>query len=220
MKRWLPAPLLALALAAMWLALAGSLSLTQLLLAALLGWLAPWLLGALRPERPRMKRPLTLLRLIGVVAIDALHSNGVVLRGLLRTRRRPLSSRFVRIPLELRDPTARACLCVITTAVPGTVWCETAPDGSALLLHVWDTRDEARFIADFKARYEQPLKERVECVPLCTGRLTPPCSATARPCCWRCGARCAAPPRTIAFWRWTSSPSLPRWRCWCWACAT
>jgi len=161
-RRWLPAPLLALSLAAMWLALAGSADPGHLLLAVALGWLAPWLLAALRPEQPRMKRPLAVLRLIGVVAIDSLHSNGVVLRDLLPGRIDRPNSRFVRIPLELRDPTARACLCVITTAVPGTVWCETAADGSALLLHVWDARDEARFIADFKTRYEQPLKEIFE----------------------------------------------------------
>ena len=159
MKRWLPAPLLSLALAAMWLALAGSLAPADLLLALLLGLLAPWLFAALRPERPRARRPLAVLRLMGVVLIDSLHSNALVFFDLLRGRDRRISSHFVRIPLQLPDPTARACLCIIVTIVPGTVWCETAPDGSALLLHVWDVEDEAHFIADFKNRYEQPLKE-------------------------------------------------------------
>ena len=67
-----------------------------------------------------------------------------------------------RIPLELRDPSALAALAVITTVVPGTVWCELARDGSALLLHVWDAPDEAAFIAHYKRCYEQPLREIFE----------------------------------------------------------
>ena len=45
----------------------------------------------------------------------------------------------------------------ITTVVPGTVWCELARDGSALLLHVWHAPDEAAFVAFYKQRYEAPL---------------------------------------------------------------
>ncbi|MEZ5642086.1 MAG: Na+/H+ antiporter subunit E [Burkholderiaceae bacterium] len=161
-RRWLPAPLLSAALAAGWLALVRSVAPGQILLALLLGLLAPALFASLRPERPRMRKPLVLLRLIGTVVRDGLHSNWVVFIGLLRSRRDPLESRFVHVPLELRDPTALACLCVIATAVPGTVWCETAPDGGTLLLHVWDMRDEQEFIADFKTRYERPLKEIFE----------------------------------------------------------
>ena len=46
--------------------------------------------------------------------------------------------------------------------VPGTVWCELARDGSALLLHVWDAPDEAAFVAHYKQRYEQPPREIFE----------------------------------------------------------
>lgn len=162
MRRWLPAPLLSLALAAIWLVLAGSLGIGQLLLAALVGWLMPLLFGALRPERPRMRRPGVLLRLIGRVVVDGLVSNGQVFASLLRRGRRAPQSRFVQVPLALRDPTALACLCIIATAVPGTVWCEMAPDGSVVVIHVWDLADEAAFIADFKTRYERPLMEIFE----------------------------------------------------------
>ena len=37
-----------------------------------------------------------------------------------------------------------------------------ARDSSALLLHVWDAPDEAAFIAHYKQRYEQPLREIFE----------------------------------------------------------
>ena len=42
------------------------------------------------------------------------------------------------------------------------MWAELAVDRSAVLLHVFDVDDEAAFVADFKARYERPLKEIFE----------------------------------------------------------
>ena len=56
-RRWLPAPLLSAALAAGWLALVRSVAPGQILLALLLGLLAPALFASLRPERPRMRKP-------------------------------------------------------------------------------------------------------------------------------------------------------------------
>jgi len=160
MKRWLPAPLLSLALAALWLALARSASWGDLLLAALAGLLLPLAFASLRPERPRVRRPLVLLKLTLVVLWDSLLSNLDVFAGLLPGRS-PVN-RFVRVPLDLRDPTALAWLCAITTFIPGSLWCELAPDRAMVIIHVWDAPDEARFIADYKRRYEQPLLEIFE----------------------------------------------------------
>jgi multicomponent K+:H+ antiporter subunit E len=53
-------------------------------------------------------------------------------------------------------------LALITTIVPGTVWSELAPDRSRLLLHVFDSADDASFIAHYKTRYERPLQEIFE----------------------------------------------------------
>jgi len=162
MRRWLPAPLLSLALAALWLALARSASLGNLLLAVLAGLLLPAVFASLRPERPRVRRPLALLTLVAVVIWDSLLSNIHVFASLLRGERRPPHRRFVRVPLELRDPTALAWLCAITTFIPGSLWCEITPDRSVVLIHVWDAPDEARFIADYKQRYEKRLMEIFE----------------------------------------------------------
>ncbi|MDR2153637.1 MAG: Na+/H+ antiporter subunit E [Burkholderiaceae bacterium] len=162
MKRLLPAPLLSLALAALWLVLARSINPGHLLLALLAGLLLPIAFAPLRPERPRVRRPLTLLRLAAVVCWDSLLSNCQVFTDLLRGRRRPPHSRFVCVPLELREPTALACLCAITTFIPGSLWCEMAPDCAMVIIHVWDAPDEARFIADYKRRYEKPLMEVFE----------------------------------------------------------
>ena len=162
MKRLFPAPLLSAALIVAWLVLNASLDASDVLLAVGLGLAVPALLAPLRTARPRIRHPLTVLRLIAVVGRDVLWSNALVLRTLVTRPGRPMHKRFVRIPLELRDPSALAALAVITTVVPGTVWCELARDGSTLLLHVWDAPDEAAFIAHYKRCYEQPLREIFE----------------------------------------------------------
>ena len=156
MKRLLPWPLLSLSLVVMWLMLNGF-SLGQLLLGVLFGVGAPALLAPLRPARPRVRHPLTVIRLILAVGHDVIESTLDVFWTLLRNRRTPVNSAFVIIPLEMRDPTALASLAMITTVVPGTVWCEIARDSHAMMLHVWDVPNEAEFVAFFKRRYEEPL---------------------------------------------------------------
>ena len=162
MRRWLPAPLLSAALIVMWLVLNRPFGLGQLLLALLFGVAAPALLAPLRPARPRIRHPLVVLRLIGVVGVDVIRSSLDVFWTLVKSRVQPPNSRFVVIPLDLRDPTALAALAMITTVVPGTVWCELARDGSSLLLHVWDAPDTEAFIEHYKRAYERPLMEIFE----------------------------------------------------------
>ena len=159
MRRLFPAPLLSAALVVLWLLLNEPLSIGHTVLALLFGLLLPPLFASLRPQRPRIRRPLRVLQLILVVGRDVLLSNLQVGSGVLRLRRRQPQSAFVTIPLELRDPTALAALAMITTVVPGTVWCELAPDNSAVTLHVWDLVSEASFILHYKSRYEAPLLE-------------------------------------------------------------
>jgi multicomponent K+:H+ antiporter subunit E len=162
MKRWLPSPVLSLALAAMWLLLNRSLAPGHLFLAVLVGWLMPWLMAPLRPVAGRMTRPGVLLRLVlrvgGDVVVSALHVAG----GILLSARRAPRARFLVVPLELRDPFALAALACITTVVPGTVWSELSRDRSQLRLHVFDAAGDDEFIQHFKARYERPLKEIFE----------------------------------------------------------
>ena len=161
-RRWLPAPLLTAALIVLWLVLNRSLGPGHLVLAVLLGVGVPALLAPLRPARPRIRRPGVLVRLILAVGHDVIESNLLVFRTLVTRPGHPTHARFVRIPLELRDPSALAALAMITTVVPGTVWCELARDASALYLHVWHAPDEAAFVAFYKRRYEAPLLEIFE----------------------------------------------------------
>jgi multicomponent K+:H+ antiporter subunit E len=143
----------------MWLVLNDSLSAGHWLLALLFGWLLPLLFAPLRPQRPRIRHPLRIVRYIARVGWDVLLSNLEVARDLLRFRRVPVHSAFVVIPLDVRDPSALAALAMVTTVVPGTVWCELAIDSHALLLHVWNVDDEAAFIEHYKRVYEAPLLE-------------------------------------------------------------
>ncbi len=162
MKRWFPAPLLSAGLFALWLMLSRSLGPGNLLLGLLLACVLPLLAAPLRPVGPPVRKPLVLARLILRVGGDVLRSGLEVARGVLRSGRTPPRGRFVVVPLVLRDEHALAALAMITAVVPGTVWCELSVDRSRLLLHVFDLADEADFIRDYKARYEQPLKEILE----------------------------------------------------------
>lgn len=157
MKRLLPTPLLSAALVAMWLVLNRSLAPAHWLLAIGLGLALPVLFAPLRPVVPRVRHPLALARLIAVVGHDVVASNFMVLRTILAGDRHPPQSGFVIIPMDLRDATGIAALAMITTAIPGTVWCEVARDGSSFMLHVWHAPDKAEFAANYKARYERPL---------------------------------------------------------------
>jgi multicomponent K+:H+ antiporter subunit E len=162
MKRLLPAPLLSALLFVLWLVLNPPLGAGQAILGAIVAVALPAIAAPLRPLRVRLRRPATVVRLLLIVGLGVLRSNLDVARGIFRSRARPSTGAFVKVPLELTDPSALAVLAMITTVVPGTVWTELAIDHSAVLLHVFDVDDEAAFVADFKARYERPLKEIFE----------------------------------------------------------
>ena len=162
MKRLFPAPWLSLALRALWLLLNLSLSAGNLLLGAALAILAPVMFAPLRPLPVRIRRPGVILKLFFLVGRDVVASNIAVAWGVLRAGKNPPRSRFIKIPLDLRDANGLAALSMITTVVPGTIWSELALDRSVLLLHVFDLDDEAAFIEHFKTAYERPLMEIFE----------------------------------------------------------
>ena len=162
MKRLFPAPWLSLSLWVLWLLLNLSLSAGNLLLGAVLGFLAPLMFAPLRPLPIRIRRPGVMIKLFFMVGRDVVMSNIAVAWGVLRAGKQPPRSRFIKIPLDLRDANGLAALSMITTVVPGTIWSELALDRSVLLLHVFDLDDEATFIEHFKTAYERPLMEIFE----------------------------------------------------------
>lgn len=162
MKRLFPAPWLSLVLWALWLLLNLSLSAGNLLLGAAMAILAPVMFAPLRPLPVRIRRPGVILKLFFLVGRDVVASNIAVAWGVLRAGKNPPRSRFIKIPLDLRDANGLAALSMITTVIPGTIWSELALDRSVLLLHVFDLDDEAVFIEHFKTAYERPLMEIFE----------------------------------------------------------
>ena len=162
MKRLFPAPWLSLALWLLWLVLNLSVSPGNLLLGAVLGFVAPLMMKPLRPLPIRVRRSGVIVRLFFLVGRDVLVSNIAVAWGVLNAGRRAPRSRFIKVPLELRDANGLAALSMITTVIPGTVWSELALDRSILLLHVFDLDNDAQFIQHFKTTYERPLMEIFE----------------------------------------------------------
>ena len=157
MKRWIPHPLLAACLLAMWLLLNQSLSPGHILLGAAVALVASHGLAALRPEPVRILAFRPMLRLAGIVLADIVRSNLAVARIVLFPRQRV--SGFVRLPLELTNVHGLTMLACIITATPGTIWVELDRENQILLVHVLDLIDEDAWIRLIKNRYEALLLE-------------------------------------------------------------
>jgi multicomponent K+:H+ antiporter subunit E len=157
-------PVLALALASLWLLLNQTLAAGHIVFGVLLGFGLARFASALRPLHARLRRLDVALLLVLVVTRDVVLSNIAVARVVFRSVRRggEAKSAFVRIPLDLRDPHGLAALAAIVTATPGTVWSGLSETGDALTLHVLDLKDEAELINLIKKRYEQPLRRIFE----------------------------------------------------------
>jgi multicomponent K+:H+ antiporter subunit E len=160
-RRWLPAPLLSATLFVVWLLLANTLDPAHIVLAALLAVGVPWFTEKLRPERPRVRRPLAIVRLGLVVLWDIVVSNIEVARRILGPEA-SIKPAFVWVPLDITDPHAIVSLAGIITMTPGTLSADLSPDGRHLLVHAFNVDDEEALVAQIKARYEAPLKEIFE----------------------------------------------------------
>lgn len=161
MTRILPHPLLSLALVVMWLLL-NRFSLGHLLLGSVVALVAGRAMAALDPVRPRVRRPLVILRLFLTVMVDIVRSNVAVARLILAGRTAGRQQGFVEIDLALRDPTALAILAVIVTSTPGTAWMDYDAARGRLLLHVFDLVDEDAWRDIVNNRYGAMLKEIFE----------------------------------------------------------
>lgn len=161
-RRLFPAPLLSLALLAIWLVLNRDYSLGQVLLGALVATIVPRLTRSLRPTPVRIRHLGVAFRLFMQVGWDVIVWNWRVLLGTLATRERLPRGGFITVPLDLRDPSGLAVLAAIMCVIPGTIWSEIALDRSALLVHIFDLADAQDEIELIKTRYERPLMEIFE----------------------------------------------------------
>jgi multicomponent K+:H+ antiporter subunit E len=161
LHRLLPHPILTAALTVIWLLLANSVSAGQFLLGLLFGWAIPRFTLRFWPERVQARRPLVLLRFIGVVLYDILVANLAVAWLILRGPQR-LRPGFVELPLDLTSDLAISLLANTISLTPGTVSARLSPDRRTLLIHALDLTDSAALIAAIKSRYEAPLKQVFE----------------------------------------------------------
>ncbi|HWJ68431.1 MAG TPA: Na+/H+ antiporter subunit E [Sphingobium sp.] len=157
MRRLVPFPLLALFLFAMWVLLTGF-SPGHILLGAVIALLVSRVMLTLKPERPRIRFSMAMVRLAGLVFVDILRSNIAVARIVLFRPARQHSG-FIQFPTELRNPYALAALAIIITATPGTLWLQHDAQRHIVLIHVLDLVDEAEWIALIRHRYERLLME-------------------------------------------------------------
>jgi multicomponent K+:H+ antiporter subunit E len=162
MRRLFPAPLLSLALVALWLVLNNPYSLGHWLMALVLGFAVPLLTQSLRPTPVRFRHPWVAFKLFLRVGVDVIEWNWRVLRGTLGRGERMPQGGFITVPLDLRDPNGLAVLAAIMCVIPGTIWSELALDRSALLVHLFDMKDAQAEIELIKRRYERPLMEIFE----------------------------------------------------------
>jgi multicomponent K+:H+ antiporter subunit E len=158
----LPHPLLSAALLCLWLFLNQSVSVGHLILGSLLAVAASWAMAALRPEKPRIRRPLTALRLTGLVLLDIVNSNIAVGKLIVGSRDPGRIAGFLAIPLDLRSRHGLAVLAIIITSTPGTIWVNYDAASGTLLLHVLDLVDKGAWIRTIKDRYERRLREIFE----------------------------------------------------------
>jgi multicomponent K+:H+ antiporter subunit E len=158
----LPYPLLSIALLVLWLLLNQTVSVGHLALGSVLAVLASWAMAALRPEKPRIRRPGAILRLAGMVLVDILRSNLAVGRIIVSPREPGGNAGFMTIPLDLRSRYGLAVLSIIITSTPGTIWVNYDAAKGVLLIHVLDLVDEAAWIRLIKHRYERRLMEIFE----------------------------------------------------------
>lgn len=162
MKSLLPAPLLSLSLLVLWLVLNGSISPGHIVLGLLIAIVVPLSTQSLRPTPQRVRRPASILRLIGRVFVDVLKSNFDVFWRVWLCGSHPIRAQWVVVPLQLRDPSGLAALAAISAVTPGTVWSELSMDRSRLLIHVFHVPPGQDFAAWFKERYETLLMEIFE----------------------------------------------------------
>lgn len=112
-RRLLPQPVLSLVIVALWLGLAGSVSVGQVLLGALLGLLLPRLTQSFWPDRPRLARPVAGVRLVAVVLFDIVVANWQVARRVLgpSTACIPASSRCRWTSRTISSPPSSGASC-------------------------------------------------------------------------------------------------------------
>jgi multicomponent K+:H+ antiporter subunit E len=162
--RWIPHPLMSIALIVLWLLLNNTFSFGHILLGTLLGIMIPWFTNRFWPERPRIcKRRLFLKFFFGTFLYDVVVANLNVVRLILQPDISRLQPKFIEVPLDTYDPLVITLLANVISMTPGTVSTEITADKKTLIVHGLNVPDEQAAVAEIKSRYEATLKEIFTC---------------------------------------------------------
>lgn len=158
-RRILPHPLLSLFVALIWMLLVNRFAWGSLLFALALGVIIPLATDRYWPDRARIRNPMGIAAYVAIVLYDIVKANIDVAKIVLFKPSAELRPAWLVVPLDLTTPEAIAVLMGTITLTPGTVSCDLAEDGSALLVHALHCPDPESSIDEMKTRYEARLKE-------------------------------------------------------------
>ncbi|MFN3616493.1 MAG: Na+/H+ antiporter subunit E [Aquabacterium sp.] len=151
-------PVLSVLLGASWLLLQQSVDPGNLITAIVLGWGLPRLVGGFMGPAARPRAWVRAVRLVITVTRDIVVSNITVAKLVLDPRRQPQPA-WVKVPLTLEEPLARALLASIITMTPGTVSAVVDEEAAVIWVHALDCDNPQAVADDIDARYQQALKE-------------------------------------------------------------
>jgi multicomponent K+:H+ antiporter subunit E len=160
-ERLFPMPAHTLVLVLVWLLL-NDFTAGHLVLGSLLGIGIPWLVAPLSDRHPRMRKPLRVLRYLGIVLYDIIVSNFQVAVRILQPNHR-LRPGLIALPLDLSEQFPLAILASTISLTPGTVSIDFSDDLKWLYIHALHVDDEQAMIRHIKRRYEAPLREIFAC---------------------------------------------------------
>lgn len=162
MRRLIPHPSLSLTLVILWILLVNQWSLGSLVMALILATLIPLLSAHWWPDRPAIRRPLSLAAYSLLVIWDVIVANFHVARIILFMPADRIRSAWVSVPLDLTSPEAISLLAGTITMTPGTLTADFSADGRSLLIHSLHAPDPDAIRAEIKTRYEARLKRIFE----------------------------------------------------------
>lgn len=145
-----------------WLLVVNEVSAGQVALGAVLGTGMLWVRARFGAAALPLRRPGVGLQLAALFLMDIVVANLAVARAVLAPSL-PIRPRFVRVPLDLREPNAAALLAGMVTLTPGTVSVDLDLDAWVLTVHALLAEDEAAAVDAIKHRYEARIKEMFQC---------------------------------------------------------
>ncbi|KZC98991.1 MULTISPECIES: Na+/H+ antiporter subunit E [unclassified Thalassospira] len=162
MKRYLPHPLLTLALLIVWVFLVNEISAGAVIFGLILAIIIPLITANFWPDRPRVRNAYAICEYGLIVMWDIIVANVIVAGLILFRKTESLDSKSVVVPLDLTSPEAITTLAGTITMTPGTVTIDLSADAKSLLVHCLHAPDPQSVVDDIKNRYERRLKEIFE----------------------------------------------------------